>query len=117
MNYRYKIQGEDFIFSQEEHDTIQNQIRTGSHALITFRSGRLGVDTSKVAVFKETEKLTDEQEKKNDEILTLNGKKWVEPTKDDYIRTGNIHKDFYHRMLARTGDPRWEWEKSSLSKK
>lgn len=94
INYRYKIQGEDFIFSQEEHDSIQKQIRTGSHALITFRGGKLGVDTSKVAVFKETSQLTDDQEENRNSVLRLETEKWNPPTQEEKNKVRKMIDDW-----------------------
>ena len=102
MNFRYKVQGEDFIFSQDEHDAIQEQVRSGSHALITFRDGSLGVDTSKVAVFKETTQMTDEQEQKQRLMPKLEAP--ITP------HNNNIHQDFFARM-------KWDRETSKLNPK
>lgn len=94
MNYRYKIQGEDIILSQQEHDVIQKQIRTGQHALVTLRQGRLGIDTSKTAFFKETVQPTDEEEQTRNETLKLNGAKYQEPTKEDIARRKKMMEDW-----------------------
>lgn len=101
MNCRYKIQGEDIIFSLEEHEKIQSQIKTHGHALMTFRGGSIGIDTSKIAFFKETEQMTEEQEKAKDETLRIEGAKWKPPTPEDIIRRNKIVEEWKERRAVK----------------
>jgi hypothetical protein len=78
------------------------------HALLSFRKGILGIDTSKIAFFKETEQATEEQQRQCDEILKLEGKKWVEPTREQLGKTMLSHEAFFKKMD-------WDWSKSSLN--
>ena len=70
-NYKYKIQGTDYVFTSEEHEIIQARLATGKDAFLTFRSGKIGVNTQNVAAFAETGEQTDEQIKEKYETLSL----------------------------------------------
>jgi hypothetical protein len=63
MNYRYKISGENLVLSKDEHEAIQKAMDGGRHAVLRFRNNALMIDTSKITFCKETENLTEEQEK------------------------------------------------------
>lgn len=63
MNYRYRTKwGEEIIISQEEEDKVNEQLRTGQHAMLIFRNGALKIDTGTIGFGKRTDRLTEEQE-------------------------------------------------------
>jgi len=98
MNYNYKIQGTEYIFTPEEHDKIQGQLRTGKDAFLVFRGGKIGVNTQNVAAFKETGEQTDEQVQAK--YQTLNAPKedidaQREPLRKLFIQT---REEFYKKM-------------------
>lgn len=95
MNYRYKISGEDIVLSSQEHEAIQRQIRTGEHATMTFRGGKLGINTSFISFFKETDNPT--EIKSTDNEWKSSTPQLLEPIKsNDFIKQSR--EDFYKKM-------------------
>jgi len=82
MNYRYRVDNEDVIVSQEENEIIKSAIKAGG-SVIYLRDDTLAINASFIRYIKETEQPTDEQERKRDDVLKLEGKKWVEPSDEE----------------------------------
>lgn len=95
MNYRYKIDNEEVVLSQEEHAAVQEQLRKGN-AIVILRSGTLAINTAFVRLFKETHALTEVQQANRDKYAALS----AGTPRTDQIAVGfrRSHADFYKKM-------------------
>lgn len=84
-NHRYHFLDEDFVVSADEHDYIVNSLKEGKSQVI-LRDGNLIMNLSLGFSAVETDHLTDEQEKRNDERLKLGAPQWVEPSDEEAER-------------------------------
>jgi hypothetical protein len=107
MNYRYKVDGEDIIVSQDENDRIKDEIKSGK-SVVYLRNDELAINVNFIRLIRETEQLTDEQEKQNDERLKLRAPQWIEPSEESKNKSMKVHEDFFKRM-------KWDWAESKLN--
>ena len=82
MNYRYRVDDADIIVSEEENEHIKQDIKNGK-AVVYLRDDTLAINVNFIRYIKETEQITEEQEKRNDEQLKLGAPQWVEPSDDE----------------------------------
>lgn len=99
-NYRYRIDGEDVIVSQEEHGYIQEGIAKKLN-LVVLRGGSLGVNPMFIRKFTETDTPTALQEKEKYERLRL-GVSERQPTEEDRERRRELNAKFIKEFSERT---------------
>lgn len=93
MNYRYRVDGTDIVVSPEENDRIKEEIKNGK-SIVYLRNDGLAINVNFIRYIKETDQLTDEQEKVRDESLKLESPKWIPPTKEDIERRKKMMEDW-----------------------
>ncbi len=71
-NFLYKIDQEEFILTPEEHKKVIEAQEAG-YSMVTFRNDTLGIncEPGRLKFFKETNRLTEEQEKGVEKQLRL----------------------------------------------
>ena len=85
MNYRYRVDDADIIVSGEENEHIKNDIKSGK-SVVYLRDDTLAINVNFIRYIKETDHLTDEQERQKDEALKLGAPQWVEPSDEEAER-------------------------------
>ncbi|MDE2015903.1 MAG: hypothetical protein KGI72_05270 [Patescibacteria group bacterium] len=97
-NWRYKIDGEELILSEAEHEEIAEGIRRKS-SLIVLRGGTLAINPAFIRGFRLTERLTEPQESERIKTPMLpDGRR----TSGGFLRFGDFtaatHEEFWERM-------------------
>lgn len=100
-NYRYKLDGEEVILSPEEHMAVQLQIKTGQHAILIMRGGKLGLNTAFMRMFKESNRPTEVQERARMDRPALDAAKATPISPEARQR---IHEMTYKSMGWEHGD-------------
>ncbi len=85
MNYRYKIGGEDFILSHDEHEKITKGVKEGK-SQFWLRGGTMMINLALAWLVTPTQILTSEQEKEKEKILRLEAPRYTPPTAEDLAR-------------------------------
>lgn len=88
-NYKYKVGGDEFILSQEEHDGIVNGVKNGQ-SQFWLRNGTLMINMSITWHIDQTNLPTVMQQEEMDNQLKLTGDKWVVPSDEESERRKNI---------------------------
>lgn len=86
MNFKYKVEEREIVLTPEEHQKVQEATSTGK-TLIFLRNGTLALNISFIRWIKETDEMTEAQQKERDEVLKIAPER-VEYRKDDAMRTG-----------------------------
>ena len=71
MNYKYRVDNAEFIFSEEENKNIQAALQTGEKGMLRLRDGKIILNISFIRYIKETDEPTQEQTEKYQEQLKL----------------------------------------------
>ena len=70
MNYKYKIEEREFVFSPEEHGAITSAIEN-KQQIVFMRGGTVAINTSFIRWVKETDSPTDTQDRERGKVLEL----------------------------------------------
>jgi len=100
MNKRYKVDDKDFVLSEEEHNKVQSLILQGK-SVISLRGGKMLINANFIRYIVETDHLTDEQEKENENRLRL---KDAQENARGFKR-GNFEEKTHHPFFLKMG---WE---------
>lgn len=88
-NYKYKIGGDSFILSPEEHEKIKSGVMAGK-SQFWLREGELMINMSLAWHVSPTNEPTEAQQAERDNQLRLEPPKWREPTTEDIERRDKI---------------------------
>lgn len=97
MNYKYSVGDEEFILSEDEHNKILQSNEVGK--IVFLRGGTLGINISHIKAVQPTEKLTNPQEDKIEELKKIAPPKEVSSFRGSgrgFVKL--THDDFYKRM-------------------
>lgn len=100
MNWRYRVDNEDFILTQQEHEYVKSLIKKGEKGMVYLRDESIQINLVYVKYAKKTEQQTEQQS------LALFKRKSEE--KEINLLAGETikaigHKEFYEKMG-------WKWE-------
>lgn len=99
-NYKYKVGGDEFILSQEEHDGIVNGVKNGQ-SQFWLRNGTLMINMSITWHVDQTNTPTREQQEKIDRQIKLNPPKYIPPTPLDIERRKKMVENWKAGKVAK----------------
>lgn len=88
-NYKYKVGGDEFILSPEEHKAIIDGVKKGQ-SQFWLREGTLMVNMSITWHVQETNEPTESQQEEMDKQLKLESPKWEAPAPEEVDRRKKI---------------------------
>lgn len=107
QNYNYKVEEKEIILSQEEHDIIKANIAKGK-TIIYLRDNGLIINTSFIRHAVKTDKLTEVQEDKKNDVLKLAGETLYETPEEFYDQYGRYTPRSYTEKKPEHKTREWQ---------
>ena len=104
-NWRYRIDGDEVILSDEEHRQVQDGIAQGA-GIITLRGGNLGINPKFVRKFTATENPTDVQIEQRTKNAALEAENYQPMTPEEKQK----RRDDHDAWMMKFGGKKIDWK-------
>lgn len=102
-NWRYKIDGDELILTDEEHNQVQEAIGKGAN-FIKIRNGTIGVQPMFMRKFTQTEQPTDIQIEAQTKTKGLEEWNYRPPSQEEREKRRKEHDKFFMEKFGRKID-------------